>query len=114
MRETLRAEDVIGRWGGEEFLAILPDTDTDDAVALGTRLCEAVAALPIALPDGSQTNVTISIGIFAGDSETVDERISLADHALYQAKRRGRNRVEHQLPEFRATPVAAGPGQTAP
>jgi len=90
---ALRTEDVLGRWGGEEFLAVLRDTDLDAAVGLAERLRTTVADVAIALPDGSHTNVTISIGVSAGTRETTDERIALSDRALYAAKEGGRNRV---------------------
>ena len=94
MRRTIRAEDIFGRWGGEEFLAILHDTDIDSAIALGERLRSALEAHEIELPNGDRERVTVSIGVSAGDGKSVEELIRRADHALYAAKDGGRNRVE--------------------
>ncbi|MEJ7893561.1 MAG: sensor domain-containing diguanylate cyclase [Solirubrobacteraceae bacterium] len=92
--QALRTEDVIGRWGGEEFLALLPDTGPRAASALAERLRATIAALDVPIPDGSTIAATISIGITSDVHGTAEERISAADRALYSAKANGRDRVE--------------------
>jgi len=85
---------VLGRMGGEEFLALLPDTDTTEATALAERLRVAVAALQ-PVPDDETPRVTISAGVATSRPEDkgAHDLIRRADRALYDAKRAGRNRV---------------------
>lgn len=92
MQHSLRKEDVLGRWGGEEFLIILPSTDIDTALFLGERLRKhVVLQLPI-----SSENVTCSFGVtLLQDDDTVESFIRRADKALYLSKENGRNRVTH-------------------
>lgn len=91
---TLRTQDYVGRIGGEEFVAVLPNTDAEGAVAVAERLRLAVAQMSVT-HDGRPVAATVSIGI-CGISETVDTLpvlLQLADQALYTAKALGRNRV---------------------
>ncbi|KAF5088306.1 MULTISPECIES: diguanylate cyclase [Acetobacterium] len=91
LNETVRHGDVVGRWGGEEFLIILPDTSLMDAARLAERLRQAVANHSFATAGA----VTISLGVSAYKNDTAPESIvSRADRALYLAKEKGRNRVE--------------------
>jgi two-component system cell cycle response regulator len=88
-----RMEDVVGRWGGEEFLALLPDTDLAGAQLLAQRTLAAIAAQPFALPDGTALNITVSIGCAVDVTHDTDKLVARADSALYEAKTAGRNRV---------------------
>jgi diguanylate cyclase (GGDEF)-like protein len=90
---TVRASDFAGRYGGEEFVVLLPDTDLEGAVALATKLRLAVAGLHFT---SVPRVVTASLGVAAMPAATVDGPALLryADRALYVAKERGRNRVE--------------------
>ena len=81
MRNHLRAEDQLGRLGGEEFLALLPDADARAAKAAAEKLRASVDAV----------GVTVSIGWAAWDGESADELLGRADDALYTAKERGRD-----------------------
>jgi diguanylate cyclase (GGDEF)-like protein len=96
---TVRATDLFGRWSGETFAAILPDTSAEQAVFLGERLCRLVHATPLALGDRA-IGLSISVGISAMGQRvlktadaTLDALIDAADEALYTAKHTGRNRV---------------------
>ena len=90
----LRAQDMLGRYGGEEFLIVLPDTAREQASAAAERLRAAVSALMLDV--GTQrVRVTVSIGVaeFSGDDHTLDTILERADAALYEAKAQGRNRI---------------------
>ena len=93
LRETLRESDVAGRWGGEEFLLLLPGADEDGAAQLAERVRIAVAERGI--PGRPGLNVTASFGVaeYAGESNT-EQLVAAADTALYRAKRAGKDRVE--------------------
>jgi len=95
-RATLRLYDVVGRYGGEEFLALLPGTDLETARAAAERLRLAVAAdVILRTPAGMPRPTTISLGVAQWQpGDTVDSLIHRADEALYRAKAGGRNRVE--------------------
>ena len=90
-----RASDVAGRFGGEEFALILPDTPPHDAARLAERLREEVAQRQVQTEQGQSLQVTISLGVagwhsrFASHTDWMVE----ADQALYQSKAEGRNRL---------------------
>lgn len=95
--DALRAQDVIGRFGGEEFMAILPGTGRDAAVIVAERLRAYVAESPIEVA-GKPIRVTISAGVATarpGGRASRGDLITAADRALYNAKNTGRNRVTH-------------------
>ncbi len=88
--EVLRDVDTLGRWGGEEFVVILPETGFDEALQKAAALCEHVAATPL-LADHA---ITISCGVTnAAAGDDADALLRRADEALYAAKRGGRNRA---------------------
>ena len=91
---TARAGDIVARAGGEEFLALLPDTDLTGAHRAALRLCESVRTHPF-LVNGKRMNLTISIGVAStsaiGNDPTGRVMIERADEALYEAKRGGRD-----------------------
>jgi len=92
-----RAADFVGRYGGEEFLAILPETDEAGALIVANELREGVAALAIPHPASTVAdNVTISIGVATAVAHREQSHTCLlqaADDALYRAKQQGRNRI---------------------
>ena len=96
---TLRKTDLLARFGGEEFIVLLPETGQREAVRLAERMRSAVAT-DVQLPDRARTGVvTISLGAVALSraTPTLDLLIQAADQALYDAKRAGRDRV-HTMP----------------
>ncbi len=96
LRQRVRAQDIVGRYGGEEFLVVLPDTTREGAYQLALQLCAAVQNTPC-LRGGESIAVTVSIGVFGGRLEPEDHwdlLLHAADSALYRAKQAGRNRAE--------------------
>jgi diguanylate cyclase (GGDEF)-like protein len=96
LSDSFRQSDTAGRYGGEEFVVILPETDMDAAQQKLESLRKAVASTPIAVGShGKQVRVTISAGIasFPQDGEEAAELFALADERMFQAKRDGRNRI---------------------
>jgi len=94
LQATLRATDLIARWGGEEFLVVLPRTGPEELRSVSERLRSAIAEEPFPLPSGVLT-VTVSIGAarMELDQASFEEATRQADTALYRAKAEGRNRV---------------------
>ena len=94
LREAVRRSDTVFRYGGEEFLVLLPETDLDGATALAEKIRAAAASRHFG--DGERIfTLTLSAGVTSlCDNESGNDMIARADMALYQAKERGRNRVE--------------------
>ncbi|WP_157264472.1 GGDEF domain-containing protein [Azohydromonas aeria] len=95
LRFTLRLSDVCVRYGGEEFLVLLPNTEVPEARAVAERVRRAVQMRAIAMPDGTPLpGITVSIGLASSEGlDTPEAVIAAADAQLYQAKHGGRNRV---------------------
>jgi len=91
---TLRKGDYFGRFGGEEFVAFLPETNLDDAVEVANRIRTTIAGLCI-FSQKQPVRMTVSIGVteYNGNDSSIDKIIQRADKALYHAKHRGRNLV---------------------
>ncbi len=98
LHKLIRNVDTIGRIGGEEFAALLPQTDLQTATELAQRLRSAVEELKVTV-DGLSISITASFGVAVIDvaNETLDESLKRADAALYRAKENGRNRIEQAL-----------------
>ena len=95
LRRVTRGGDVLGRFGGEEFAVLMPETGLAKARLAGERLRAAVARRDIDFPDGTSGRVTISVGVaLLAGSEGCNHLISRADAALYEAKAEGRNLVK--------------------
>ncbi|MEO6278555.1 diguanylate cyclase [Roseateles sp.] len=91
---ALRATDVIARWGGEEFLVLLPDTAMPLALGGMERLRQRVEALKIDVGDGVEVSVTVSIGLTGHRlGDTLAQTLARADRLLYEAKAAGRNQT---------------------
>jgi len=90
--QVVRSYDFVGRYGGEEFLVLLPGCDKEQAEQSGERIRLAVTATPV-FAAGSEIHVTISIGATATIGGPETEVLAIADAALYQAKSAGRNRT---------------------
>lgn len=95
MTENMRQYDIVGRYGGEEFLLIMPEVDKYNSLQVAERVREAVNAQEIELPNGQRLSVTLSLGIaaFEEDGISPDDLLIKADERLYKAKRTGKNRA---------------------
>lgn len=96
LKDNLRAADLISRWGGEEFLVAMPDSDRIAAKRTAERLCRIMARQPVTLPGGTRLTITLSIGVAIGKPDADLSPLDLveqADQALYAAKNKGRNTV---------------------
>jgi diguanylate cyclase (GGDEF)-like protein len=97
IRARVRSQDLAGRWGGEEFLVVLPETDAQGAALLAEHLRLTVERTTFLALDGPRMPLTVSIGCHALDitaDRSTDDMVNVADQALYRAKQNGRNRVE--------------------
>ncbi|MGE5389594.1 MAG: diguanylate cyclase [Deltaproteobacteria bacterium] len=92
LKQTLRLIDIAGRYGGEEFMVILPQTSLEDAVQVAERIRERIAGISL---EGIHPRVSISIGVASFNEESESELLARADRLLYLAKANGRNRVEY-------------------
>ena len=100
MKDSLREQDIIGRWGGEEFMIVLPDTNINDGKEALNKLRKNVSRNPI-ITNNASINITLTLGVSASNyAETIDEIIKLADNALYEGKRGTKNCIvlSHEQP----------------
>ena len=90
----LRYTDVLARYGGDEFIVLLPETPLKGAIDVAERIRDAVAGVPLEA-DGKRIGCSVSIGAagYPADGNTMDAVVARADRAMYQAKQQGRNRV---------------------
>jgi diguanylate cyclase (GGDEF)-like protein len=95
LAQSVRSVDVAGRYGGEEFLVVLPETGPDAAASLAEKLRRVVGGSEVRLPDGELVTVTLSAGVAGGQGEVLklDALVRDADAALYSAKALGRDQV---------------------
>ncbi len=95
-RESCRQMDMVGRYGGDEFIFVLPSARLQDAAAFAERFRQRLAEIPVPVRDREPIHMTVSLGVAQWDIETMDEPASLihqADRAMYEAKAAGRNRT---------------------
>ena len=95
LRENVRSVDVVGRYGGEEFLLVLPETDVDAAASLAEKLRRLVARQVVVLDDGYRSSATLSAGVAGGYGGhlSLESLVRDADNAMYSAKALGRDQV---------------------
>jgi diguanylate cyclase (GGDEF)-like protein len=119
LRASLRNIDIVGRWGGEEFVVLLPDTAAELAVIVAHRLRHTIESLSIAklqatpIHDKISVSVTISLGVatYPNQANNIEDLLQRCDRALYQAKADGRNCVVQQ--ELSTLPQRLDPSDDA-
>lgn len=95
LHDALRRYDQCARWGGEEFLVLLPGTDLQGAQEVAEKLRREAGGIVVEASDGTRVSVTLSVGVAQLEAEeSVDSVLRRADAAMYDAKRAGRDRVE--------------------
>lgn len=99
LQETMRAGDIVGRWGGEEFLLICSIADEDAAMTIGAKLRAAIEAHDF--PGVGRVTASLGVYVCTGKSEALEQLVGRADAALYAAKEAGRNRVLLYQPSMR-------------
>lgn len=92
VKSRIRSYDLLGRFGGEEFLLVLPGIGESEAYSVCERVRETIKCCPLKLPEGD-LSVTVSLGVAEYRSQSLDTLLAEVDNALYEAKRRGRDLV---------------------
>ena len=93
-KKNIRKNDFIGRWGGDEFVLILPDTELKQATLIAERLCDDISKLKVTVDSGCLSfSVSIGVSSLSAHTDNVDVLFADADRALYQAKHQGKGRV---------------------
>jgi diguanylate cyclase len=112
LKDTGRGSDFAARYGGEEFAIGMVDTSIKGALQMAERVRKLVEKTAVARVSGKDLMVTVSIGVssFPEDTKNKAELVTLADDALYQAKRSGRNRVclHKDVKDAEAAPAQPG------
>lgn len=110
LQTAARDTDLVARFGGEEFVVLLMESDVTAAVSYAERARGLIAASPVQAETGAQVSVTLSLGctILSPDDRDVQDAIDRADDALYGAKAAGRNRVRVSLHALQGGAAAAG------
>jgi diguanylate cyclase (GGDEF)-like protein len=93
VRAASRNVDILGRWGGEEFLVLVPEADRETALSAAERIRAAVAAHSFAVGGGCHLTCSVGFAIYPDDADDRDTLVARADQAMYAAKRLGRNQV---------------------
>ncbi len=97
LRENVREADLLVRMGGDEFVALLPDTDIEASRHLARRLCAAVDSLEVEPREGARLGISIGLVQWNDSFDGIEEWLRAADEALYQAKKEGRGRCKARL-----------------
>src|ERR1700691_4950805 len=110
LRGPLRVYDGVGRYGGEEFLMVLPNCDMPNALMRADELREVIASAPVTC-SGVDRAITMSMGVTVSEcmgKDEIETLLNQADASLYAAKEKGRNRIEHFVRQEKKAPAARG------
>jgi len=115
LQATLRESDFVGRYGGEEFIMILPATGREAAVQVAERVREAIANIEVL--DEESVTASFGVAVFPDDASDATHLVRNADRALYRPKANGRNRIEvfsldRRTDDVKASQESAGVGWT--
>jgi len=96
LEDKKRDEDIVARYGGDEFTIILPECDSNGAYAVAKRISKAIEEQKLLAPDGTNVGITISIGIAVYPEHTTSQKelFIIADHMMYEAKDEGKNSIK--------------------
>ncbi len=109
LADSLRIEDVLGRWGGEEFIVVLPGADAECAAMVAERLRAHIASSDLDISAAESCVLTVTIGVSCWVGQDAEDLINQADTALYRGKAEGRDCVRlYRTPETAASAVPAG------
>jgi len=116
LKQHSRADDLVARFGGEEFVLLLPGADLEEASVCAERIRAACAALEIRIGTDELLRITASIGVAQIDvgDESIEAALARADRALYEAKKAGRNQVSVDVPEHGLSGTRVGFAPPAP
>ena len=106
VRELLRGGDHVARFGGEEFIVLLPETNGADAVLVAEKMRTTIAGIELDALEGGFVTASFGVAAYPDDGASSDELFSAADEALYRAKEAGRNRVERPSAPLTAQTLA--------
>jgi len=96
IQASMREHDIVARFGGEEFVAVLPDTTSEQAIAIAERIRQRCYEAPMTAPDGQRLQLSTSVGVTQYEAgEAIELTLNRVDDSLYKAKEQGRNRVIH-------------------
>ena len=100
LQNGLRENDIVARFGGEEFVAVLPGASSKIAIAVAERIRQACYATKVTAPNGDPIQLSTSVGVTEYEpGEAIEIALNRVDEALYKAKELGRNRVVHSQSE---------------
>ncbi|MGA8365153.1 MAG: GGDEF domain-containing protein [Solirubrobacteraceae bacterium] len=109
LRNAVRDSDFVGRYGGEEFLLLLPGTDKQAALEVAETVRKAIATINMSNLD--QVTASIGVAVLPDDASDAPTLVRSADRALYSAKKNGRDRVETIVPgQQTSSPLISAPG----
>ena len=95
---SVRVNDIVSRWGGEEILIFLPNCTLDDAAIIAEKVCKNIANLKISRHSQELVSITMSFGVASSDEmNSIDDIIAITDKKLYKSKAEGKNRVTTHL-----------------